>query len=522
MRVFLFLFAALTLLASSACSPKSRTPVIPTVDYELTYDLHIKNGTIVDGTGAPKFSGDVLINDTIIVFVGTVDSQKIRASKTIDATNKIVAPGFIDAHAHGNPLAGNNDYMRSFLRQGVTTVFLGQDGSSSNGKIKFSQWVDDVNAHGSGPNIATLVGHGSLRAISGGGEKDKVSAAEQTKMEALLTEAMQQGAYGMSTGLEYLPGRYADAEELNGLAKVVGEYDGLISSHIRSEDDDKVKEAVDEVIAQGKYAKVNVTHIKVVYGKTRAQGEAVLKQIRDARAQGMTITADVYPYLASYGSMIYLYPEWAKRESEFNEAVKTRRPEFETFLRAKIKRRNGADAILISKGEYAGKTLQEVADILDKPPEQVIIEFGHSGPSTAHFIMTKDTQDVFITAPDVSISSDGSPTMRHPRSYGSFPKVLEEYVVRDELLPIELAIHKMTGLTANTFGLSSRGILAKDMAADILVIDLANVKAGTGWGNINAVPSGFDAVIVNGRVTDTVASSGADVYGQVLLKTRGD
>ena len=516
MKIFIQILAGLALFILVGCGGATGP------DYALDYDLHIAGGTIVDGTGEAPFKGGVLTMGDRIVYVGKVDSHKIQAAKTIDASGKIVTPGFIDAHSHGNPLADNNDYLRSFLRQGVTTVILGQDGSSPNGRLPFKEWIKDINKRGSGPNIAALIGHGSLRAISGGGEKDKVSPAEQAKMEALLTEGFNQGIYGMSTGLEYLPGRYADAEELNGLAKVVGKFDGLISSHIRNEDDDKVMEAVNEVIAQGKYAKVNVTHIKVVYGKTRAQGEAVLAQIRDARAQGMTITADVYPYLASYGSMIYLYPEWAKRKSEFEEAVKTRRPEFEAFLRAKIERRNGAGAILISKGDYAGKTLQEVADMTSKRPEQVIIDFGHSGPSTAHFIMTKDTQDAFITAPDVSISSDGSPTMRHPRSFGSFPKVLEDYVVRDKLMSVERAVHKMSGLTAQTFGLKSRGILKPGLAADILVIDLEHIKAGTGWSDIKAKPSGFDAVIVNGKVTDTEENSEAPVYGRILRKTDGD
>jgi N-acyl-D-amino-acid deacylase len=519
MHKLIQLFAAIALLLLGAChiEPKTNAP-----DYTRVYDLYIHGGTIIDGTGAPSFEGDILVNGDNIIYIGATDANKITAGQTINATGKIITPGFIDAHAHGNPLSDDNDYLRSFLRQGVTTVILGQDGSSINGAQGFSEWLDAVRAHGSGTNIATLVGHGSLRTISGGGEKSKVTTGEQANMEALLTEAFEGGVYGMSTGLEYLPGRYADADELNGLAKIVGAHDGIISSHIRSEDDDTVAKSVDEVITQGQYARVNVTHIKVVYGKTRAQGDAVLKQIRDARASGMHITADVYPYLASYGSMIYLYPEWAKRKSEFDEAVNTRRDEFEAFLKAKIKRRNGADAILISKGEYAGKTLQDVADILGKRPEQVIIDFGHSGPSTAHFIMTKNTQDAFITAPDVSISSDGSPTMRHPRSYGSFAKILEEYVVRDKLLSPELAVHKMSGLTAQTFGILSRGTLAPGMAADILVIDLANVKAGTGWSNIQAQPSGFDAVIVNGHVTDTTKQSGADVYGRMLLKTKGD
>ena len=319
MKIILNTLAGLALLLLTACGNKAQNSG---PDYTLDYDLYIAGGTIVDGTGEKPYAGDVLTMGEQIVYVGTADKSKIKATKIIDASGKIVTPGFIDAHSHGNPLAENNNYMRSFLRQGVTTAILGQDGSSPNGKIKFAYWIDGVREHGSGPNIATLVGHGSIRAISGGGEKDKISTAEQAKMEALLSEALELGAYGMSTGLEYLPGRYADAAELNGLAKVVGKYDGLISSHIRNEDDDKVQTSIAEVIAQGKFAKVNVTHIKVVYGKTRAQGGAVLKQIRDARKDGMTITADVYPYLASYGSMIYLYPEWAKRKSEFDDAVK--------------------------------------------------------------------------------------------------------------------------------------------------------------------------------------------------------
>lgn len=509
----------ITLLAAilCACSVKPQT-----IDYDQAYDLYIQSGTIVDGTGSTPYRGDILVRDEKIVYVGQTDGSRITAANIIDATGRVVTPGFIDAHAHGAPLQANNDKMRSFLRQGVTTVILGQDGSSPGGSKPFDEWLGAVEAENVGPNVAILIGHGSLRSQSGGGEKDKVTPQEQARMETMLGEALQGGAYGLSTGLEYLPGRYADAEELDGLAKVVGAHDGIISSHIRNEDDDKVAGSVAEVIAQGRYAKVNVTHIKVVYGKSRAQGEAVMQQIREARKEGMTVTADVYPYLASYGSLIYLYPEWAKRKSEFEDAVINRRDELESFLRAKIKRRNGPEAILISAGEYAGKTLGEIAKINGVTPEEQIIAFGHSGPSTAHFIMTKETQDVFITAPDVSISSDGSPTMRHPRSFGSFPKIIEEYVVRDELLSLETAVHKMSGLTAQTFGIQSRGILKPGHAADILVFDPNLVKANTGWSNISAEPTGFDAVIVNGRISDIAANSDAPAFGKVLRKTRGD
>lgn len=516
MRVRRFILAC---FAAILCACQSAQTGL---DYSASYDLYIQGGTVVDGSGAAPFRADVLVQGDRVSYVGTVDPRKITAGNVIDASGKVVTPGFIDAHAHGAPLQDNNDKMRSFLRQGVTTVILGQDGSSPGRDTDFDDWLRAVEGADVGPNVAALVGHGTLRARSGGGEKDTVTADEQALMEAMLTEALEAGAYGLSTGLEYLPGRYADARELNGLAKIIGAKDGIISSHIRNEDDDKVGASVAEVIAQGQYAKVNITHMKIVYGKTREQGEAVMAQIRDARQQGMTVTADVYPYLASYGSLIYLYPEWAKRKSEFDAAVLNRRAELAEYLRAKIARRNGPDAILISKGQYAGKTLGDVARLNGLSPEDQIIAFGHSGPSSAHFIMTKQTQDVFITAPDVSISSDGSPTMRHPRSFGSFPKIIEDYVVRDGVLSLESAVHKMSGLTAQTFGIQSRGLIKTGLAADILVFDPAAVKANTGWSDITAQPTGFDAVIVNGTVSDIAAKSDAPAFGRVLRKTRGD
>ena len=334
------------------------------------HDLYIHGGTIVDGTGTPQFAGDLLIDDGMITFVGTTDPDIVAAVQTIDASGKVVSPGFIDAHAHGSPLSDDNDFLKSFLRQGVTTVILGQDGASPDRRKTIAEWLEAVKAKGVGPNVAALVGHGTLRTQSGGGEKEQVTPQEQTAMETLLAQGFEDGAYGLSTGLEYLPGRYANKAELNALAKVAGAHDGIVSSHIRNEDDDRVAQSVAEVIEQGQYARVNVTHIKVVYGKSRAQGEAVLKQIRDARDSGMQVTADVYPYLASFGSLIYLYPEWAKRKTEFDNAVINRRAELEDFLRAKIRRRNGPDAILISKGEYAGKTLGEIAAINGVSPEE--------------------------------------------------------------------------------------------------------------------------------------------------------
>lgn len=519
--------ALMSLLLLFACAPEEQatnSDVIAGPDYNVTYDLYISGGTIVDGTGEPAFIGDILVSGDVIAYIGETDEMKVQTLQTIDATGRIVSPGFIDAHAHGDPLQDNNDHLRSFLRQGVTTVMLGQDGGNPgyDDAVSFEDFLYEIDRQKSGPNVATLVGHGAIRYLSGGGEKDKITSEEQVAMEELLVKAMKAGAYGLGTGLEYVPGRYADDEEMFGLAKVVGAHDGVISSHVRNEDDDKVHESIAELIRQGQFARVNASHVKVVYGKTREQGEAVLRQIREARANGIQITADVYPYLASFGDMSYLYPEWAKREFEFNDAVANRRAEFKEFLTAKIKRRNGPGAILVSSGEYSGKTVAEICEITGKDPEDVIMDYGHNGPSTAHFIMTKETQDAFITAPDVSISTDGSPTMRHPRSFGSFPKVLYEYVVRDKVMSLELAINKMTGQTADIFDIQTRGRLKEGLAADIVVLDLENVRPGTDWTDVYAEPSGFDAVIVNGMITDTTAGSDSPIYGRILRKTKGD
>ena len=318
--------AYLSVLLLAACAPEdqaSNSDVISGPDYNITYDLLISGGTIVDGTGDPAFMADILVSGDEIAYIGETDASNINALETIDATGRIVSPGFIDAHAHGDPLQENNDHLRSFLRQGVTTVMLGQDGGNPgyDDAVSFEDFLYEIDRQKSGPNVATLVGHGAIRYLSGGGEKDKITPEEQATMEELLEKAMKAGAYGLGTGLEYVPGRYADDEEMCGRAKVVGAHDGGISSHVRNEDDDKVHESIAELIRQGQYARVNASHVKVVYGKTREQGEAVLRQIREARANGVKITADVYPYLASFGDMSYLYPEWAKREFEFNDGL---------------------------------------------------------------------------------------------------------------------------------------------------------------------------------------------------------
>ncbi len=488
-------------------------------------DIAILNGQIVDGTNSPAFQADILIKDGKIVFIGDAENSDFQAATVIDAADRWVTPGFIDLHAHGNPLIARS--FDNFLTQGVTTVTLGQDGVSpmfeqvwfrrqythdtwraaaSGDVVDFAKpitlrhWMQAVENRGIEVNIAPMSGHGTGRRLVGAYESN-LSASQKAGIEEMVRADMEAGAWGISSGLEYVPGRYSSLSELVDLAKIVGEYDGLILSHIRSEDEDKIARAIDEAIAQGKHARVGISHLKIVYGKSASDAENVLSKIRSARENGIEIIADTYPYLAGYACMTLVYPSWAKRQEEWEDAVANKRTELEAALRARVFKRNGPEAILIGSGEYAGKTLKEVADQLGKPFEKVLIDdFGYCGPGAAHRIMREDIQEQFIAAPDVAISTDGGPWINHPRSWGGYPKVLDEYTLRKKLMPVELAIHKMTGLPANFLKLPERGTLKIGNAADVLVIDPVKIKSNATWTDARQAASGFDAVIVNGHL----------------------
>jgi len=514
---------------------------IASMGWAQAADIAILNGQVIDGTNSPQYQADVLIEDGRITFIGDLDEKNLKAKKVIDATGRWITPGFIDLHPHGNPLVAKS--FNNFLSQGVTTVVLGQDGRSpmveqvryvvlypewkaaSEGKpteykgpVTLKQWMEALDKKGVEVNIIPTSGHGTNRLVAMALETD-MTDEQIDRTEEILRADMEAGAWGISSGLEYVPGRYATLEELLYLAKIVGEYDGVIFSHIRSEDQDKIGAAIDEAVAQGQYARIGVSHLKVVYGKSIEDAEMVLGKIRQARNKGIEIIADTYPYLAGYACMTLVYPSWAKRREEWNDAVLNRREELEDALRKRVIKRNGPEAILIASGKYTGKTLKEVAEQLEMPFEKVLIdEFGFCGPGAAHRIMREDIQEKFIAAPDVAISTDGGPWINHPRSWGSYPKVLDEYTLRKKLMSVELAIHKMTGLPANFLRLPDRGILKKGNIADVLLIDPRKVKSNATWTKANQVASGFDAVIVNGILASKEGQVVCSKAGKVLRR----
>lgn len=465
------------------------------------YDLWIRGGFVHDGSGGPLFLADVLVRDDRIVRVGEVEN--VDARRVIDAAGKIVAPGFIDTHSHGDPLEAET--FANFSLQGVTSVLLGQDGGTpgysgeAGENLSLPEWMDEVEAAALQTNIMALVGHGTLRRQADVNVSE-VPTAEQTEvMQFILREGLEAGAFGMSSGLEYVPGRFARTEELVSLAAIVGSAGGIVMSHMRSEDADKIIAAIDEVIAQGENARVHISHLKIVFPESAEEGDRVLGMLDAARADGIAITADVYPYLAGFGDMSLLYPPWAKTREQWDKALATDREKLEDYLRHRIARRGGPDAILLAEEPYTNETLEEAAARLELPVVDAVIDvLGFGGPSAAHFNMRKDVQDRFITWNHAAISTDGGPSLRHPRSWGTYPRVLGEYVREREMMPMEEAIRKMSGLPASIVGLPRRGLIEEGYFADIVIFSPDTVRSNATWSEPAQAPTGIDYVFVNG------------------------
>lgn len=470
-----------------ACNPDKK---------KVIGDLVIKDGTIIDGTGAEKYIADIVIKDDAIVWIGKSEDQDILVDSAIVATDKIISPGFIDLHAHGEPLETPN--FENFLAMGVTTIALGMDGSSkkSGDMIK---WMEQVSTKGIGVNILPFIGHGTIRTESGIGVSTEINNASLKIMTDLVDTSLASGCWGLSMGLEYMPGYHAEARELRELAKVVGKYDALITSHIRNEDDDKIDNSIDEMISLAEYCNVNISHIKVVYGKGKDRAKEIINKLENPNGANHNITADLYPYSASFTGIGIVFPDWAKVPTKYAEIKEQRGEELLAFLHNKIIQRNGPKATLFGTGPYAGKTLQDLVDEYNRPYDIILRDIiGPYGASAAYFVMNDELQTELLNSSVVMVGSDGSPTMRHPRGYGTFSKVIEEYVVKDKTFTLEEAIHKMSGLPANTIGLEDRGVIKVGAKADLLIFDPSSIHSNATFENPHQYASGMDMVIING------------------------
>jgi N-acyl-D-aspartate/D-glutamate deacylase len=508
----------LLLLVSFACS----TPQVDELQTFLdkndinTFDLLISHGKIIDGSGSPAYEADVLISADSIAYIGSVDTALVEVQRIIQADGKAVTPGFIDTHSHGNPLQTPD--FHNFLAMGATTISLGKDGSSP-AVEDLGAWMQQVEDTIPGVNIAMFAGHGTLRMLSGIKYNPRPTQEQVVDMGQMLAKSLDAGAFGMTTGLEYIPGTYAPDYELEHLAKIVGKKGKLITSHVRNEDDEAMEASLRELLMQGKYAPVQVSHMKVVYGQGEDRAEEILSVLAEARREGINVTADVYPYTASYTTISIVFPEWALPPNDYDEVVSARRAELAEFLRNKVNQRNGPEATLLGTPPWAGKNLAQVAAELGKPFEDVLIDdIRPGGASGAYFVMNDELQSRFIADSLVMICSDGSPTSRHPRGHGTFARIIEQYVMQDSLFSLEEAVRKMTTLPAETMGITDRGLLAPGMKADILVFDPQQVKATASYENPFQLAKGFDYVLVNGKLSIDEGEIAEQRNGKMLRK----
>ncbi|WP_460920393.1 N-acyl-D-amino-acid deacylase family protein [Pontibacter brevis] len=480
------------------------------------YDLLLRKATVVDGTGQASYIANLLIAGDTIALIDRDTTATYSAARSINAEGLVLSPGFIDTHAHGDPL--ETPEFRNFLSMGVTTICLGQDGFSPEHK-DLNVWMDSVSEANPAVNVALFAGHGTLRMLSGT-EYDSVPTEENfVAMEKLLVNAMDAGCFGMTTGLEYTPGYIADSTELNRLASVVGAKEGLLMSHMRNEDDAFVEASIRELLAQGKYCPVHVSHIKVVFGKGQERAAEVLQLLDSARAGGIQVTADFYPYTASYTGIAILFPEWAQRPNDYQQVLKTRRAELSTYLQNRVKLRNGPEATLIGSGPYRGKTLAQVSAELNKPFQDVLMDdIGPYGASGAYFVMDEALQETLLKSPYVMVCTDGSPTMHHPRGYGAFAKIIQTYVQDRKMLPLQEAIRKMTGLPAETIGLKNRGFIRPGYKADLVLFKPSEVEETATYEDPHQLASGFRYVLVNGQVVKEGNNFSEERAGKMLKK----
>jgi N-acyl-D-amino-acid deacylase len=495
-----------------------------------TADLLIRGGLLVDGSGATPVQADLLVRDGIIVHVGPVDPGAVEVDEAVDASGRVVTPGFIDAHAHGDPVDAPR--FPNFLAMGVTTVILGQDGSSPEAAAMAARF-DAVEAARPSVNVGYLLGHNTLRQESGVGHAPP-SPEGSRRMAALVEQALAAGALGLSTGLEYSPGMAADVDELAAIAVPVAEAGGVVMSHMRSEDADQVEASLAELLEQGRRsgAAVHVSHLKVVLGSDTAQARRILDALAAHREAGHAVTADVYPYTASFTGISILFPDWARPPHDYDSVRRQRGQELAEHLRNRVNARNGPEATLFGSGELpgfgglGGHTLAQVAEAVGRPFEEVLVELGPGGARAAYFVMDEAVMEAFLLDPWVAISSDGSPTMSHPRGYGSFPRVIRRWVIENERLALEEAVRKMTGLPASILGLDDpdhmnppRGRLEEGWAADILVFDPANLRDRADFEAPHRLAGGMDGVWVNGvRLWRDGQPTGAPGSGTALRR----
>jgi N-acyl-D-amino-acid deacylase len=496
----------------------------------LQLDLLLRRGKVLDGSGAAPRVTDIGIQGERIAFIGDAARANTNAVRTIDARGLVVAPGFIDPHTHtledlSDPARKSNE---NYLMQGVTTVVTGNDGASAVSIAdRLAKWAQQ----GIGTNACLLAGHGTIRAQVLGQTDAQPDDAQLAQMKDLLAQAMADGAFGMSTGLYYAPGSYAKTEEVIELAKVVAAHGGIYDTHMRDESSYSIGllGSIRETIRIGREARlpVHISHIKALGPEVWGQSRAAVKLIRQARRAGVDVTANQYPYNASgTGLVAALVPRWAEvggraeMLKRFDDPQV--RPRLVTEMETNLKRRGGADSILLTAArepQLVGQTLAAIGRQRNESPVAAAIEIIKvSAPSIASFNMSDADIERFMRQPWVMTGSDGS--TGHPRKYGTFPRKLREYVYNKRLITLPFFVRHSSALTAETFRIPERGRLRVGYYADVIVFDEQTVADRATYTQPDLLAVGMRYVIVNGQLAVEDGKYTGALAGRPLRKNK--
>lgn len=472
-----------------------------------TNSIVIKNAMIIDGSGRAAFRGDVRIKGNKIAKIGSIKAKKDET--VLDAAGKVLAPGFIDIHNHSESGLQTEGTAANQVSQGITTILVGPDGGSPFPLNEYFAKLQGKIA----PNVGAFIGHASLREqVMSGDYKRRTTSEELQKMLALEEQAMKDGAFGLSSGLEYDVGFSASTEELVALAKVAAKYNGIYMTHMRDEEEGML-DALREAIRIGKEAKlpVQISHIKE--GNRNVWGKSVdaITLIETEHRNGFDITADAYPYTA-----------WA---STITVLVPSRRHEDRAEVEKSLFNVGGADKVLVTScsahRDYEGKTLADIAKLQNVSPVDVYIQIvKDGGAGVVCNSMNEADVKAFYQQPWVMVSSDGGIGSRHPRGTGTFTRVLSRFVRENNWFSLEEAVRKMSAFPAERLGLKDRGFIKKGMKADLVLFDKDKVIDRATFTEPKNLSEGIEIVFVNGQKVWENGNTTGSLPGEILRRNK--
>jgi N-acyl-D-amino-acid deacylase len=482
---------------------------------ERPFDLVITNARVVDGSGNPWFRADVGVKGGRIARVGRVAASE--GKRIIDARGRILAPGFIDVHTHVENLYELPE-AENFVRMGVTTLVTGNCGGSA---VDVGRFLSRVNETPTAVNIATLVGHNSVRRAVFGDVNREPTPEELEKMKALVERAMRDGAVGLSTGLFYVPGAYAKTDEVVELAKVAARFGGVYATHMRNEGGgvaDSIRESIE--IGERAGLPVEISHFKISAKRQWGQSDMTLGLVRDARKRGLSVTVDQYAYTASSTSLDSRLPDWVEEGGREEGKKRIADPEQHKRIVREMKdslKQSGfkdfSFAHVASYGaqpEYNGKSIAEIAKLarnktdVESQIEQMLEMYAAGGAAMVYHSMSEEDVRRILREPFTMVASDSGVRrfgegVPHPRGYGNNARVLGTYVRGLGLVTLEDAVRKMTSLPAQTFGFRDRGLVREGMVADLVIFDDALVADPSTFESPHQYAAGFQYVIVGGQ-----------------------